>query len=238
MQSDAATLCKECATCNALKPHDEFYQFKREGRMHPSCKPCVREQRRRYREENKDLIREQKAKHYAQNRDALLADMAEYRRRNAEAIRERDRVRAIRERERRREYSRKYHQSKRQDSAFRAARRERQAKRRRDPIYRMNQAMGQSMTRSLRSGKGGKSWRCFVDYSVDELRAHLERQFIKGMSWDNYGEWHIDHIVPLSSFTITGPDDPELRRAWALTNLRPLWARDNLSKSDRVETLL
>ena len=52
------------------------------------------------------------------------------------------------------------------------------------------------------------------------------------------GEWHIDHIVPLASFVIAGPDDPELRRAWALTNLRPLWAKDNMRKGAKVETLL
>ena len=75
-------------------------------------------------------------------------------------------------------------------------------------------------------------------YSVAELSKHLERQFTKGMSWENMGEWHIDHIVPLSSFTITGPDDPELRRAWALPNLRPLWAAENLHKSSRRTHLI
>jgi hypothetical protein len=77
-----------------------------------------------------------------------------------------------------------------------------------------------------------------LGYSVDELREHLERQFTKGMSWENMGEWHIDHIVPLSSFTITCPNDPELRRAFALSNLRPLWAAENIAKRDKRVTLL
>jgi len=58
------------------------------------------------------------------------------------------------------------------------------------------------------------------------------------MSWENIGDWHIDHIVPLSRFKVSGPDDPELRRAWALTNLRPLWAKDNMRKSASNEFLL
>ena len=94
------------------------------------------------------------------------------------------------------------------------------------------------MLRCLRGGKGGRRTEKLVGYSMDELRVHLERQFAKGMSWENMGEWHIDHIVPLVSFAITGPDDPELRRAWSLTNLRPLWASANLSKHDKRETLL
>lgn len=77
-----------------------------------------------------------------------------------------------------------------------------------------------------------------VDYTVEELRAHLERQFLRGMGWHNAGEWHIDHIIPVSSFNYTSPDDLEFKRCWALANLRPLWGRDNIRKSNRVETLL
>lgn len=90
----------------------------------------------------------------------------------------------------------------------------------------------------LRGGKGGSRTEALVGWTIAELRGHLERQFLKGMSWENMGEWHIDHILPLSSFVIEGPDDPELRRAWALTNLRPLWAADNIRKGARVETIL
>lgn len=70
-----------------------------------------------------------------------------------------------------------------------------------------------------------------LGYSNLELRAHLEAQFTKGMGWENMGEWHIDHIVPLASFNITGTDCEDFRRAWALTNLRPLWAKENVAKS-------
>lgn len=89
-----------------------------------------------------------------------------------------------------------------------------------------------------RGSKGGAKTEALVGWTMADLRAHLERQFLPGMSWENMREWHIDHIVPLASFTITGPDDPELRRAWALTNLRPLWAKDNIRKGARRTSLL
>lgn len=69
-----------------------------------------------------------------------------------------------------------------------------------------------------------------LGYTMASLASHLERQFLPGMSWANRSEWHIDHIVPLSSFTYSSPEDPEFRAAWALTNLRPLWAKANASK--------
>lgn len=68
-----------------------------------------------------------------------------------------------------------------------------------------------------------------------ELVAHLEAQFIAGMSWDNYGidGWHIDHIRPCASFDLTDPE--QQRQCFHYTNLQPLWAADNLAKSDKWE---
>ncbi|OAM77705.1 hypothetical protein A3840_08725 [Devosia elaeis] len=95
-----------------------------------------------------------------------------------------------------------------------------------------------SRSLSANGGKGGKSWTELVGYGVSELRAHLERQFLPGMTWDNKSEWHIDHIVPQSSFNYTSTDDPDFRACWALTNLRPLWARDNVRKQAKRTHLL
>lgn len=52
------------------------------------------------------------------------------------------------------------------------------------------------------------------------------------------GRWHIDHIRPKSSFTYTSEDDAEFRDCWSLTNLRPLWAKDNVKKSNSADFLV
>lgn len=75
-----------------------------------------------------------------------------------------------------------------------------------------------------------------LGYSTVEFRMHIERQFLHGMSWANRSEWHIDHIIPLATFDLTDPD--ERRAANALSNLRPIWAADNMAKSDKIITLL
>lgn len=72
-----------------------------------------------------------------------------------------------------------------------------------------------------------------LGYSIDTLRAHLEALFVEGMSWDNHGAWHIDHKRPLSSFKITTFVCRDFRKAWALQNLQPLWAVDNMRKGAR-----
>jgi hypothetical protein len=79
---------------------------------------------------------------------------------------------------------------------------------------------------------GGQIW-AVVGYSAQDLRSHLERQFTRGMSWERLqaGDIHIDHIVPKSTFDLDTLED--VRACFALTNLRPLWASDNLRKQAR-----
>lgn len=108
------------------------------------------------------------------------------------------------------------------------------AARRSNAMYRVNEAMSQNVKRQLRNGKETKSWRVLVDYTPSELCKHLESQFIEGMSWENYGEWHIDHIIPVSAFNFSTPQDIDFRRCWSLKNLRPLWARENISKGNNL----
>jgi hypothetical protein len=70
--------------------------------------------------------------------------------------------------------------------------------------------------------------------SIEELKIYLESKFQEGMSWDNWSlkGWHIDHIKPLASFDLT--DRNQLIQAYYYTNLQPLWAKDNMAKSDKI----
>ena len=83
---------------------------------------------------------------------------------------------------------------------------------------------------NFKSGCAVKDLGC----SINELKTYLESKFLSGMSWRNHGiyGWHIDHIKPLSSFNLN--DRKQLLSACHYTNLQPLWAKDNLSKSDKI----
>ena len=69
-----------------------------------------------------------------------------------------------------------------------------------------------------------------VGCDIDFLRRWLEAKFLPGMTWENYGEWHIDHIMPCASFDLSDP--VQQRTCFRWTNLQPLWATDNIRKSD------
>lgn len=68
-----------------------------------------------------------------------------------------------------------------------------------------------------------------IECTKEEFLQHLESQFKPGMTWENYGEWHVDHVQPLCSFDLT--DEEQLKKASHYTNLRPLWSYENAEKS-------
>lgn len=86
------------------------------------------------------------------------------------------------------------------------------------------------LRKTIHGRKHGLSPVRHLGCSVDELKKHLESQWQEGMSWDNYGYygWHIDHIIPLSTFDLTNPDD--FKKACHYSNLQPLWKDDNMKK--------
>lgn len=67
-----------------------------------------------------------------------------------------------------------------------------------------------------------------LGYDVETLMRHLESKFHRGMGWDNYGKWHVDHIRPCAEFDMT--DERQFQECWSLSNLQPLWAPDNCRK--------
>ena len=94
------------------------------------------------------------------------------------------------------------------------------------------------MWHGLKGGKVKKNEQTFkyIGMNPESLMDYLESLFTEGMTRDNYGKWHVDHIRPLASYDFTGPDrEDQLYKAWNYTNLQPLWAKDNMEKSDKWE---
>lgn len=113
------------------------------------------------------------------------------------------------------------------------------AKRRATPKGHLEALLRSAMHRGIRRGTKRSKTFDILGFTIDRLMAHLEAQFAPGMTWENHGAaWHIDHIRPLSSFNYETPQDAEFKAAWALTNLRPLWATDNLKKGAKIVSLL
>ena len=102
-----------------------------------------------------------------------------------------------------------------------------------DPLFMLSKQLRSRLScalRELRIEKQGISAVEHLGCTIPELKSYFESKFLPGMTWANYGKWHIDHIIPLSLAT-TREDLYQLVR---YTNLQPLWAHDNLRKSNKL----
>jgi hypothetical protein len=107
-------------------------------------------------------------------------------------------------------------------------------KRRKRPYEKIAATIRSRIYDYLKHGYKTDKTEVLLGITMKELQVYLEKQFKDGMSWENYGfyGWHVDHIIPLSSFDLT--IEEEQKKAFHYTNLQPLWAKENMSKGSKV----
>lgn len=242
---------KVCSKCRMEKDRVEFgVDRKRKDGLHPQCKSC----RRANYLDNKPAILEDRKKYYQKNKETIIARVSDYRKNNKEVIRTKARlysqkkvneiaayqreyrlknIKTIREKER--AY---YHKNAKERSRRSLPYQIEWTKKRRksDPLFALSGRIRAAVNKNLRFREVSKSKRTheYIGCSWPELFSHIERQFTDGMSWENRKQWHIDHIVPLA----TAKTVDDLIPLFHFTNLRPLWAKDNIEKSDSRTLLI
>jgi hypothetical protein len=169
-----------------------------------------------YYKNNKEVLLERVKKHYHENKETILPK-----------IRERSSKYYYDNRETRLEYRKKYNKNNREKRNEYLSN-----KKKIDPIYRLSCIVRNRIYSFLKNKNITKQNKTFniVGCSPELLKEYLEKQFVDGMCWDNRNEWHIDHIIPLSSANT----EEEIYKLCHYTNLQPLWAEDNLKKSDKI----
>jgi hypothetical protein len=108
------------------------------------------------------------------------------------------------------------------------------ARRKTDPNYRLACNLRSRICGALRNGNGRKcdATHDLIGCSIPELKNHLRIRFKSGMTWNNYGQWHVDHIMPCASFDLTDPT--QQKRCFHYSNLQPLWGYENLRKGAKI----
>ena len=105
-----------------------------------------------------------------------------------------------------------------------------------DPLYKLISNFRTAIYQVLKESNVEKNKHYFdiLQYTPEQLITHLEKQFNDDMTWDNYGVWHVDHKLPITSFNIQEMGDGEFMKCWSLDNLQPMWGDENIRKSNRV----
>lgn len=240
---------KTCNKCTEIKPLDQFYINKAtsDGRA-GDCKVCAKARSNAwyysnkeraiaaakiYREANKEQCVARAQTWAEENREKSRQIKSAWKKRNPEIVRRHAREGARRNSEKVAARKKIYREANPHVA------REYQRKRRAENVnQRVNDAMGNRFRDVLRSNKGGRSWKHLAGYDVHQLKARLESLFLEGMTWENYGEWHIDHIRPVASFDFSVDLIQTVRACWALSNLQPLWALDNIKKGKKWDGVI
>jgi ATP-dependent Lon protease len=105
-----------------------------------------------------------------------------------------------------------------------------------DPTYKLISNFRTAIYQVLKENNVEKNKHYFdiLKYTPEELISHLEKQFTDSMTWENYGEWHVDHRMPISSFVFESVDDDSFMKCWSLDNLQPMWGKENITKGDKI----
>lgn len=101
-----------------------------------------------------------------------------------------------------------------------------------DPNFKIKTTCRIRISQTIKNGYRSASTAELIGCSIEDLMKHLESQFVEDMNWGNYGEWHVDHIIPCDSFDLT--QEKQQFECFNFKNLQPLWATDNIKKGSKI----
>lgn len=238
---------KECNCCHEVKPHSEFYFRTNRNEFYSRCMVCERSHKANkwnsYSEEKKKALSKQ---HYAKTGDKQKENKKAAYWADPEAASERNRINRERYREAilatqkawylanqdAQRIKSKAHYEANKQSYIDGNRRRTNQRVKTDPVFALSRRIRSLIYIRIYSGgytKRSKSQE-ILGCTWPEFKQHIECQFTLGMSWDRLGEIHLDHIIPLA----TARNEDDVIRLNHFTNIRPLWAKDNLSKGAKL----
>jgi len=101
-----------------------------------------------------------------------------------------------------------------------------------DPSYKLVKNLRSRLWAVLKKNQKSGTTMKLTGCTLEELKKHLENKFEDGMSWDNYGTWHVDHIIACANFDLSDPKQQQI--CFHYTNLQPMWGEKNMQKGARL----
>lgn len=206
-------MSKTCTSCNKTFSLNSFYfRNKAKGWLTSCCKMCHKNKVKNLPSQSKTARKIRNKKYYEKNKSELIRKAT---------------VHYIENKSKRLSQMKQYRKANKNKIMEHQAKREKYLLKN-DPTFRLQKNLRSRLNKALQHGYKTGSAIKDLGCSIAELKIYLESNFQPGMTWNNYGQWHVDHIRPLSSFDLTNPT--QLNAACHYSNLQPLWAKDNLSK--------
>lgn len=199
---------KTCIKCKVKQSISQFYPIKNTNKHVSYCKTCMKEYRKNYTEYNKiyqkEWHKQNLEKHTLLQKEWYINNKDKHSKMMKEwNSKNKDKVNAI------------------------------NREKCKDPAHKAKKNLRRRILHVLKNNTKSASTIELLGCSIEEFMIYMENKFLDGMSWDNHGVhgWHIDHIKPCASFDLTDPE--QQKKCFNYTNLQPLWAKDNLKKSNK-----
>ena len=180
---------------------------------------------KRYYEANKEKILEHNKKYYAKNKEKILAWNKLYFFKNKEKIKIVQKKWMEKNKEKVAAYMKIINATpERIQKRVEYTRQQRKI----NPNFKIRDNIARRVLLALKGEQKSKPTLILLGCTIEELWTHLENKFTEGMTKENHGKWHVDHIIPCVSFDLTKPE--QQAKCFHYTNLQPLWAKDNQEK--------
>jgi hypothetical protein len=219
---------KICKKCNEEKNLCEFYTDKttKDGKR-GSCKSCINLYGKDYRTQNKQKVKDLNKFYQKNNKEKINLKTKKWRDKNKKREIERNKKWKIENKEKVKKYKTEW-KNKNKEKWVELKKKNHLKKYKTDPIYKIKISVRRIIYRYIKTKKFSNPEIIGCDYEF--FKTYFEGLFTDKMCWENYGEWHIDHIIPLCSAT----SEEEIYKLNHYTNLRPLWAEENLKKGGKL----
>lgn len=212
---------QRCPKCGCTQVQDQYFSINRKGLYKKTCNKCLewgkmyrednKERAKQYYEDNKDRAKQ----YYEDNKERAKQQMKQYREDNKEKSKQ---------------YYKQYYEDNRHHCEHNAPKRICKIC---DPQGHLRNVVSSRIRKALKSDKTDRSIE-YLGCTIEEFKKHIESQFKENMIWDNFGDWHIDHIVPIK-YKKDGQnptiEDVIERLHWK--NTQPMWAKENIVKGNR-----
>ena len=194
---------KICNKCKIEKPFNEFSKSKRlKDGLQKECINCVNKYNKEY---------------YLKNKDKIKINVLNYSKENYKKITEKNKVYYL----------------KNKDKIIKKTSSYRKERISNDYLFKLICLARTRIWQSFKNNGFTKSSKTYklLGCTFEEFKEHLEKQFKDGMSWENQGKWHLDHIHPVS----LAKTEEEIIKLNHYTNFQPLWAEENIRKGNRLD---
>ena len=208
---------KTCNKCGEVKPISEFVKCKKsKNGVRGECSKCANERNLKKYHDNKEQINENRRNNYTGPTEESRVRQRQWEKNNPDKIKIYSKRKYVKHKDKFIKNSMKWNYNKLET----------------DTLFKLKSLLRSRIYNFLKSKGFSKnsSTEQIIGCSKEYLKEYLENKFTDGMSWDNQGKWHIDHIIPLSSAN----NEEEIYKLFHYTNLQPLWAKDNFVKSNII----